>query len=196
MFRRRAPRRRQFPARPGRPTVPPVVQRALARAHRAMERGDTSEAARIFHRLGDEAASRGMDARASWLMLQAARAEALGGNGAGASDEAERALKLFAQGPPLPPRVAAAGERLVQTLRQGGYEAEAERIEGMLEETLRRAGTTRQEMAQRFAADRARHGRLPAKCPSCGGPLVPDEVEYRGPDTAVCPYCGSVIKTE
>jgi len=36
---------------------------------------------------------------------------------------------------------------------------------------------------------------LPAKCSACGAPIRPDDVTWLDPQTAECPYCGSVLKT-
>jgi predicted RNA-binding Zn-ribbon protein involved in translation (DUF1610 family) len=172
------------------------VREALARAHRALERGDTARAARIFRRLAGGFARRGMPVRAAGVLLEAAHAEALGGDARRAVEGARRAMDVFAHAP-LPERVAATAERLAAVLRQAGHEPEAAEVEGMLEEALQRAGTTRRELAARFTVARAaRRGRLPAKCSSCGGPLLPDEVEWHGPDVAECPYCGSVVGAE
>ncbi len=186
--------RRRFPRRPG--PVRPVVRRALVRAHRALEQGDTEQAARIFLRLSRGAFERGMGLRAAGLLLEAAHAEALGGRAEEAVRHAGRALTALPKAP-LPDRMVATAERLVEVLRQGGHEAEAEAVEGHLEERLREAGSSRQDVADRLAAGRAeRRGELPAKCPSCAGPLLPNEVEWHNEQTAECPYCGSVVKAE
>ncbi len=197
MFRKRRPLRPLRPPRPGAPppgVVGPRVREALFRAHRALEQGDTARAAQIFHRLARGAARRGMVLRAAGLLLEAAYAEALGGEARRAADDALRALEGLADRP-LPERVAATAERVAEALRKGGHTAEAEEVEQALEGALERAGTSRREVADRFARARAgRQGTLPAKCPSCGGPLLPDELAWHGPDTAECPYCGSVVK--
>jgi hypothetical protein len=46
----------------------------------------------------------------------------------------------------------------------------------------------------RFPPGGVRHSLLPTKCPSCGGPILSDEVEWADPATAVCPYCGSGVR--
>lgn len=35
---------------------------------------------------------------------------------------------------------------------------------------------------------------LPSTCPSCGGPLSVDTVNWTGPNTADCPYCKANLK--
>ncbi|MCB0118389.1 MAG: hypothetical protein KDD72_05130 [Anaerolineales bacterium] len=36
-----------------------------------------------------------------------------------------------------------------------------------------------------------RKGNLPATCPNCGGPVRPNDVQWTGPNSAACSYCGS-----
>lgn len=161
----------------------------------ALERGDAAEAARIFHRLAEAAQRRGMPLRAAAALAGAAHAEAVGGEAQLAASHAVQALRLSA-GQGRPGRIVPAVERVAEALRQGGYEQEAAYIEEQLEPILREAGTSRQALAERLAAARTqRRGTLPAKCASCGAPLLPDEVEWHDPTTASCPYCGSVVRT-
>ncbi len=200
MFRRRPFRRRPFrrpPPRPGAPLPPvaPRVREALRRAHQALDRGDTAAAARIFHRLAEEAARRGMGLRAARATMEAAHAEALGGKARKAVEHANQSFRVFVQAG-RPGQIAPAAERVAAALRRQGHEVEAAEVEQKLEEALQEAGTTRREVMARLEATRAqRRGQLPAKCPSCGGPLIPDEAEWSDASTAVCPYCGSPVKT-
>lgn len=195
MFRRR-PLRRPALLRRSRPgsAVAPRVREALRRAYHALERGDAEEAARIFRRLAEAAAQRRMPLRAAGLTLEVAHAEALMGGAQAAVQNAERALRAFAQAG-RPRRIAPAVERVVAALRQGGHDAEADRLEELLAQTLQQAGTSRRELGRDLEQARAqRRGQLPAKCPSCAGPLFPDEVEWSDATTACCAYCGSAVK--
>jgi len=90
---------------------------------------------------------------------------------------------------------------MVDALWEKGYKAEAEALQkevaARLAEVLpeRRAPpgarlaawppTARPSMARR---------ELPAKCSACGGPVKADDVTWLDPQTAECPYCGSVLK--
>ena len=49
-----------------------------------------------------------------------------------------------------------------------------------------------QTTVQTQQAERERF--LPEHCPNCGGPITPTTVTWRGPLTAVCPFCASTIK--
>lgn len=44
------------------------------------------------------------------------------------------------------------------------------------------------------AQQETRERHLPEHCPNCGGPISPATVQWRGPMTAVCPFCASTIK--
>lgn len=44
------------------------------------------------------------------------------------------------------------------------------------------------------ATPETRRGDLPTVCPSCGAPVDPDRVHWRGPDRASCNFCGTTIK--
>lgn len=197
MFRRRPFRRPHPPLVPGAPPgVGPVVREALARAHNALERGDALRAAHIFRQLAEEFAHRRMPLRAAGMLLEAACAETQGDRPAEAVADGRRALEMLAH-LPLPGRIAATAERLATTLHQRGHNAQAAEIEHALEEALQRSGISRQEVTTHLKAARlGRHGLLPAKCASCGGPILPDEVEWHSPDTAECPYCGSVLHAQ
>jgi hypothetical protein len=83
------------------------------------------------------------------------------------------------------PKVLAALERAG---RHDEAQAIRERAEGLL-------GPLRARVATRSGPELIPRGTLPAKCPSCGGPVKPDEVNWVGHSSAECPYCGTVIKT-
>jgi NAD-dependent SIR2 family protein deacetylase len=42
----------------------------------------------------------------------------------------------------------------------------------------------------------ARKPPLPTHCPSCGGAVRPDEIEWLDEVTAECDYCGSPLRSE
>lgn len=45
------------------------------------------------------------------------------------------------------------------------------------------------------AIQQARVANLPQNCPSCGGPIDLAKIKWRDVNTAVCPFCGSTLKT-
>jgi DNA-directed RNA polymerase subunit RPC12/RpoP len=169
--------------------VPPRARMALRRAHRMLELGDPLEAAQIFGALADQADQHGNSIYAAVMGMSAALAEAVGGAASNAVEWVRRALEAFVLAG-QPARAVPAAERVAVALRRRGHEAEAAQVEQAVEEAWRAAGA-----AGPARAAAGRHGMLPPKCASCGGPLYPDEVEWSDPMTATCPYCGSVVKS-
>ena len=180
-------------ARMGQPSIR-RAELALQRAHQLLNAGQPEEAAGIFHTLADGLGQRGMGVRAVMVRMQAAYAEALSNMPQPAIHSASLALDNPAAAN-RPMRIATAAERVVEVLRQKGHEPEANDLELKLDGLLQKAGTSRQKIrAQLAAAGAQHHGELPAKCPSCGGSLLPDEVEWHDASTASCTYCGSAVK--
>ena len=202
MIRRRPPRRparrplrrRVRPPRPAvRAVVPPRLRQALERGHRAMESGDFDLAARIFGEEADKAHNKGQFAAASRLALQCARAHLAGDNISAALERGKQALQFMAQSG-RPGRIPAALNRMVEQLRQRGYEAEADQLQREVEERLAEVGLNLQDAQAQAVTPARRRGQLPGKCSTCAGPLNPNEVEWYDSHSAECPYCGSVLK--
>jgi hypothetical protein len=59
---------------------------------------------------------------------------------------------------------------------------------------LNRQAAMQDEQAAKQAQQDTRQRHLPEHCPNCGGPISPAAVQWRGPLTAVCPFCASAIK--
>lgn len=202
MLRRRPPRRPPlrrplFPpmARPGRrPPLPAAVLGVLARANNLLAAGKSAEAAAIFEQLSKEAEQTGMPIRAADLALQASRARFAAGHVEHAMEWAKRGLRLFVQGGRAErvPRVLA---KMTSALRDKGYTAQADDLEQVARHLLEEAGLPLEQAEQQAAAMPERRGSLPAKCASCGAPLLPDEVEWHDAHTAECLYCGTIVKT-
>lgn len=196
MLRRRLPRR-PFLRRPppgAHPPLPPRIRRALADAHQAMAGGQYGRAADIFGRLADEAHERGAFNAASRMALQAARASLAATRVEAAVQRGKQALRLLVRSGQVG-RVPIVSSRMVAALRERGYEAEAEALQLEVEQVLDQAGLSLKEAQVQSGADRVeQHGNLPARCSSCAGPLLPDEVEWHDPRTASCPYCGATVK--
>ncbi len=191
--RRRARRRSGSPVEVG-------GLRLLMQAHSLRASGRPAEAAQIFAQLAEGAQGHGRPRRAAQLRLQAARSLADGGDGRGALAQAQAALTLL---------IGAGRERralrllvpLVADWRQRGLTAEADELQRQMEA----GGDWPSTPPPPEAASPAPTGRLPAKCPSCGGPVRADEVDWIEPDpgapaghpsAAECPYCGSILYPE
>ncbi len=184
-----------FPPRRRRPRP----RQVLARANRLFDRGKFAEAAPIFDRLARGADERGMFNRAGDLYLQSARCHLEMGNAAAAVERGRHALRLFGRAG-LFGKIERLILRMVETLQEKGYNAEAAALRQEVEARLAEVPPERrQPLGARPAAwpSTARpmaRRELPAKCSACGGPVKPDDVTWLDPQTAECPYCGSVLK--
>ncbi len=187
------PRRRRSPMRRRRRPMGPPPQhdrahRALQRAHRSMENGDYANAATIFERLARGAHDRGMLRQAPRLYLQAGRAYTLAGNTEKGTDLLRQGLNIFVAAQHWG-RLHQTGQRVVDELEQWGHADHTKEFEEWLKDTLPEKAETYQD-----AGRSTRRPELPLHCPSCGGPIRADEVEWQDASTAECPYCGSGVR--
>ncbi len=184
MFRRRPLRR---PLRPFRQRPRTRVPRALILANQAFETGHYEEAAKRFGALAAAAEARG-GPRAPQFFFQAGRANLLAGQIEAGMDQLEHGLALLEAQSDLE-RLSLAGERIRAELVQRGMTAEANRITAWLGSHLpggitpSPSGSTRKPL-------------LPTHCPSCGGALHSNEVDWLDDATAECAYCGSPVRAE
>jgi hypothetical protein len=188
------------PRRRRRPGLRPRPRQMLERAHRLFDRGEFAEAAPIFDRLARGAAERGMSNRAGDLYLQSARCHLEMGEAAVAVERGKQALRLFGRAG-LFGKIERLMPRMAEALQEKGYQAEAEALRQEVEARLdevppgRRPPPGAHPAAWPPAArPMARRGELPARCSACGAPVKPDDVTWLDPQTAECPYCGSVLK--
>jgi hypothetical protein len=181
--------------------------RRLNRAERALNRGNTERAARKFHRLADQFDRRGDYAHAAAVRIEAAYAEAMGDDAAQAVRSTGYALTTLSNINPAADQnlrvsltqMGPAIHRVADVLRQNGRGAEAAEVERMLGQALQAAGISEPNPvtpAQTAPVAAPAHGSLPASCEACGGPLLPGVVEWHDPSTAICPFCGSVVKAK
>ena len=159
--------------------LPESVIRRLRQAQSFLQGGRQAEAAEIFEAVADEAANRGLP-HVARLSVEAGAAWILAGELERGVPLAERGLDLLRERG-AGTRLAILRDRVVAALRQTGHAAEATAL------------------AQKYSGSPAEPPHptrmvLPATCPQCGGKVRPDEVEWIDPTTAVCDYCGSVLK--
>lgn len=185
MFGRR-PLRRLVRQRLGVGLLEARVIQMLRQAHRLMEGGQYGQAFPIFKRLADGAAERGMPVKAAHMYLQAAHARLEMGDANDALDLARRSVQLLANAGQAW-QLRALLPRLVQAFEEKGYRDQAVILRAEAEALLG---------GERPAPPPAQRGTLPSKCPSCGGPVRADEVEWIDDRSAECAYCGSVIQAQ
>jgi predicted DCC family thiol-disulfide oxidoreductase YuxK len=145
----------------------------LMEANRLFAAGQYSEAARLFAQLAEQAETNGNLRRAANLHLEGARSWLLANDGQAAVAQARAALQLFQQIGRVG-RAAAVYQRVVAELRARGMNAEAD----ALERDFRAQFSDAVPMAGPASGPAPSRGRLPAKCPQCGGPVRSDEVEW------------------
>lgn len=183
MWRRRPRMRRLFGgARVGR-----LEERTLlTQAHELFSQGQYLQAAEIYERLAPSAPR-----RAASFYLQAGRARLYAG-------QAEQSLASFEQG-----LLMLIERSRWRTARRIGAQivAEMERLKHLPQ--AQALGAWLQQRMMGFpqvsapeAAAPARRPRLALKCPSCGGAVNPEEVEWLDDETVECVYCGNSIRAE
>jgi tetratricopeptide (TPR) repeat protein len=160
----------------------------LMEANRLFAAGQPAEAAQLFIQLAEKAEANGNLRRAARLYLEATRSLLQAGDTQSALAHARTALQLFTQIGNFG-RAEAVYQHILRELRARGLTAEADALERHLQEQFGEA-TDAPEPAP------APRGRLPAKCPQCGGPVRSDEVDWIDEHSAECLYCGSVVPTE
>ncbi|RME06812.1 MAG: hypothetical protein D6803_05540 [Anaerolineae bacterium] len=169
----------------------PRAQRALQRAHRLMENGEYANAADLFVMLAQGAQDLGRTPQAARLFLQGGKACLLAGQRQRGRDLLHRGLDLLAQAG-MWAKVHQAGERIVTELEGWGETEMADEFRQYLEKNLPESAEVYRQRAKQQPARPS----LPLHCPSCGGPVRPDEVEWLDDNTAECPYCGSGLRGE
>ena len=157
-----------------------------------MENGEYESAAVIFERLANGAQQRGMVKRAPYLYLQAARAHLK-------ADQENRAESLLYYGLDLLAEngqwnaMHRFGNEAVSEYRKLGSEKAVQKLEGWLHEKLK---DHPESESHAFNTQKEVVPRLPAKCPSCGATIRPNEVEWLDQHTAKCLYCGSAVQAQ
>jgi hypothetical protein len=154
-----------------------------------MESEKYPQAGRIFEELGVAAMSRGIP-QAPQLFLQAGRAQLLAG-------ATTHGTNLLIKGLRLMPKMGQASRlpivsrRILSELREFSMDQEYRMFESELspllsELDLNIAPTDRLES----------QGRLPSKCPYCGGTAQPNEVDWINSHSATCDFYGSVVEAK
>ena len=128
--------------------------------------------------------------RAGDLHLEAARCYLQLDDIDQADDHGLKALRLFIQAR-RPGKVRRLVPRMMAVLHRKGYHDEAEKLRQEVDALL---GAFPGERAIPWGERAVQRGSLPAKCPSCGGPIRSDEVNWIDSHSAECAYCGGVIK--
>jgi hypothetical protein len=167
------------------------ANRVLVRANQLMAEKNYAEAAKLFDQLAALALSRN-GLRAPFFKIQTGRCELLIGNFDSGMENLKQGFEILFEQQRYQAfrRFAAAVNR---DLAQNGLESVAEAFNQFLKETTNFDYLDSQE-SPLSPLPSGRHPYLPIKCPSCGAPTRMDEVEWLDSITAVCDFCGSMIR--
>jgi hypothetical protein len=182
--------RRRLRARRLRRALAPAGGAALARlqeANRLLAEGRAAEAAAIFAELADQATSLGIP-RSPQLHIQAGRAWMRAGKRTLGLDRLVLGLRTMAEMGQMA-RLPRATRRILAELQAQGMEDEASEIQARMLASLPGGALDSAEPPTPSPS----RGRLPSKCPHCGGTVLADLVEWIDPLSAICDYCGSVL---
>lgn len=175
--------------RPPKRNIIPNVPPALRHAQQLMSLGRFEEAAGLFEQLARGAREHGLvqDAR----LFQSAGLCRLN------ADQIDQAMTNFKSGLQIlsdrgnKPAFQRACQRIIRELNDKGYSKEANEIfEGVLKSSLGSAPIAETAVEEVHPTKR---GSLPAACPSCGGTLRSDEVDWIYEATAECSWCGTPV---
>ena len=169
--------------------------RPVLKARKLSQEGRFAEAAGAFDRLARGAEERGMLARAGQLNLEAARCYLRLDDLDSAYERARKGLRFFREAG-RPGRVRELTPRILRALQEKGRHKEAEELKKELEALIGRpppvpVGEPGFTPVPEPIIVREE---LPEKCPHCSAPLKDEEVDWVGPHTAECPYCGGAVK--
>jgi hypothetical protein len=167
--------------------IPPM----LIEANRLLAEGNYRQAAEVFERLAAGAVER-QGPRAPYLFLQAGRARYMAQEASTGAILIRRGLSLFAEQGRLK-ELKRAGTNVVRGLRDQQHLEDAKEFRTWLEMSFPGCEV---EATDRLpgAVIRPYRPTLPLKCPSCGAPVNPLEIEWVTEETAECIYCGNMLR--
>jgi hypothetical protein len=165
--------------------------RRLNQAHHLMNEGQYLRAANLFEELA-QGAVRFKVPRAPFLFLQAGRGFLFGGQDSKGFVMIRRGLKMLADAGRWAD-LYRVGHRTAEELAEKGHQAESERLETWLEETLPEKSEQVREIRSKVEPKRPK---LPTHCPKCGGTVDSKAIIWMDEITAECLYCGSAIRAE
>jgi hypothetical protein len=174
--------------RPLRRALQPDVHPLLRRANELLAAGNFVAAAQDYEQLARGAQVRSLP-RDAQFFLQAGRCRILAGQTLAGMADLKQGLTIIADRGNWR-HLADAGQRIVAELDQRGLTVEAAEIEAWLKQTIPAS------FAAGLSDSPAKKLVLPTSCPTCGGPLRSDEVEWADEATAECPYCGGAVRAE
>ncbi|MBU0492924.1 MAG: hypothetical protein KKA73_29105 [Chloroflexi bacterium] len=168
----------------------------LLQARTLLRNGQFAQAAPLFEDLAQVARQNGRPGLAGEALLRATQCYVRAGNLDRADDLGVEAVRLLVQSQHYQ-RVAEVAPRVIQALERNGRSQQAQALRQELEAVRRtlppRMRPRRRGLRPRLQQRPLVQRQLPASCPTCGAPARADEVDWTGPDSAACAYCGAGI---
>ena len=170
----------------------PQAKGQLMQANQLLTGGQALEAAAIFAGVALFAHQNGMPARSANLTARAALAYLEAND---LEHAKEFALKAVTQslGSNNVQQAVRIAQQVLSQMKARNMTQDAEAMKAQFNALLSPYGVT---LADGATAAAPVHGKLPAQCPSCLGPVRPDAIEWIDDQTAECAFCGSIIKAE
>lgn len=203
--------RRPIGRRPGRPLGRLILRRAvrgiqehgtprgdippaLIVAHQLLSSGQYAEAGTAYLDLANRGVEHGIR-QAPNLYFQAARCYIL-------ADDSIKALEIIRSGFEAFARenrwvdLYRSGLRITNMLNDNHLIREAEIVSGWVKELIPPQVLSRLKSEPAREPSPSLKSILPTHCPSCGGTVNPKEVEWVDDKSAMCDYCGSIVRSE
>jgi hypothetical protein len=165
----------------------------IFQGNRMMRDGSFEAAAGMFEQAAGLAEMRG-NGRSPNLYILAGRARLLAGQNDAGMKLIYKALGEM-KNSALMGELEITGRRLVNSIRQAGFENEAAGLAAWLEENLQQPGLA----STIFNSELPKPDKkvvLPVQCPACGAPIDSTTIEWADSLTAVCSFCGRSIRGE
>jgi hypothetical protein len=178
--------RRYFRRRESRGITPLVF-----RAHLMLRSGDFEAAAAIFEKLAGDVGPYEAD-RAADFYIQAGRARIQGG-------QSEEGLRVIKQGLLLlihanrAEELRIANQWVISSLARLGFSLQAREIAVWVEENIHQPGFAGNILSEKPPVTHATVN-LPLQCPNCGAPIHQKDAVWVDEQTAVCSYCGGLLR--
>lgn len=167
-----------------------IANPKLLEANRLFENGDYADAAEIYEDLAEKAVARQIPQSPHlFLMAGTARMKV---------DEIQSAVVLYKKGLELLlerkkwDHLRKASENTINRLKNNGFKEQAAELQTWLEALIPTDVKAMPIWTESTDAFTVNTRKLPAHCPTCGGPVNPKELEWFGAN-ANCNYCGTLL---
>lgn len=166
----------------------------LMAAHQLFRSGNYKEAGKAYYRLAEQGITHNRQ-KAPMLYFQAARSYFLLGKLDTAMKILRKAIEYLA-GQERWADMYRGVKSSVKFLNEKGYKDEALAVEHWVTELMPSAVFQNLELSQKEREAHRIIAQLPVHCPTCGGPINPKEVEWVDDRSAICDFCGSIVREE